>query len=65
MTDSQRIEKARAQHEAVDATVARTSRGPVARAIQAAMFRYLAAEHYREMEADRTADKAGHTGASH
>lgn len=48
MSDTTPGEDARAGHEAVDATVHRTSRGPVARAVQAAMARYLGAEQYRQ-----------------
>jgi len=47
MSDRERAENARAEREARDASVQRTSRGPVARAIAAALTKYLAAERYR------------------
>jgi hypothetical protein len=64
MTDNQRIENARAEHEAVGATVARTSRGPVSQAVQSAMKRYLAAEHYRQLaeEGDAADDNDERSG---
>lgn len=46
MSDSERAENARAEREARDASAQRTSRGPVARAVTAALARYLAAEQY-------------------
>ena len=50
MSDSERVEKLGAEREARDASVHRTSRGPVARAVQAALTRYLSAESYRDRE---------------
>ena len=58
MTDNERIENARAQREAEEAMATRSTRGPVARALQAAMARYLAAEQYREREAKPNARRA-------
>ena len=48
MSDSERAESARAETEARDSSVRRTSRGPVAHAVEAAMTQYLAAEEFRE-----------------
>lgn len=50
MSDRQRAENAGAEREARDASVHRTSRGPVARAVQAALAKYLAAERYHDLE---------------
>ena len=55
MTENRQIENTRAQREAADATASRTSRGPVSRAVDAAMARYLAAEQYRQVEPEAEA----------
>jgi hypothetical protein len=62
MNDTERVEQARAEREARDATVHRTSRGPVSEAVQAALSTYLAAEQYHERDPDRRGEPAAETG---
>ena len=57
MRDGERAEQAGAEREARDASVHRTSRGPVARAVEAALTKYLAVERYREQPGKPPTDK--------
>ena len=64
MSDSEGIENARAEREARDASVQRTSRGPVARAIQVALGRYLASEQYHDRREPQPGPSGENPGAN-
>ena len=48
MSDRERMEQVSAEREARTSSARRTSRGPVARAVEAALTQYLVAEQYHE-----------------
>lgn len=66
MSDIERAESARAATEARDASARRTSRGPVSRAVDAAMTQYLAAQEFQERtrapERPKAADESAPDG---
>lgn len=52
MTENPSVHQARIQREASDAVTHRTSRGPVAGAVEAALESYLAGESYAAHDAE-------------